>query len=172
MSPRKLLVEPQGPAERAVGQPGNVIDGQVDHLKSVYAQIDARMKSLPICHPALSVETVGFVPCDEGRLGVLVTPWCMNLVFVPPPGTHAEGERTFGLPAGPVTLTWQELEGFGSLGSKSVFSPMAQFPDQATAIETARELMRTLLAAPAPEKAPPATKASRRELFMLFRKRA
>ncbi|HEY0881411.1 MAG TPA: [NiFe]-hydrogenase assembly chaperone HybE [Archangium sp.] len=137
---------------------------RVAHLESVYEAIAGRMKALPISHPELHVEAVGFLGCDEGHLGVLITPWCMQLVFAPPEGTLAVGERTFGLPAGPVTLTWQSLDGFGALASRSLFSPMSQFADQRVAVEVATKLLRTLLTPP------PRTEPSRRALFPFLRR--
>lgn len=137
---------------------------RIAHLKSVYEAIAERMKALPISHPELRVDTIGFRGCDDGHLGVLITPWCMQLVFAPPEGTLAAGERTLGLPAGPVTLTWQSLDGFGALASRSLFSPMSQFTDQRVAVEVATKLLQTLLTPP------PRAEPSRRSLFPFLRR--
>ena len=53
----------------------------------VDARIDAiyreRMQGLPIVNPELSVEAVGFEPFEAHELGVLISPWFMNLVLLP-----------------------------------------------------------------------------------------
>lgn len=53
-------------------------------LAALYRGIAAtRMAEVPICHPGLAVAAVGFAPEPDGRgaLGVLLTPWFMNLVW-------------------------------------------------------------------------------------------
>ncbi len=43
----------------------------------------ARMAGLGLVNPALAVEAIGFAVRDGRWIGVLVTPWCMNLVAAP-----------------------------------------------------------------------------------------
>ena len=42
-----------------------------------------RMAGLPILHPGLSVAVIGARDWRQDWLGMLLTPWCMNLVIVP-----------------------------------------------------------------------------------------
>ena len=56
----------------------------VTALESAFRRIAAtRMAGLPINHPLLAVEGVGFRLWQGKWLGVLVTPWAMNLVLLP-----------------------------------------------------------------------------------------
>ncbi len=64
-----------------------------------------RMRDMPLCNPALSVAVVGFRAWRDHQIGVLITPWCMNLICLPaahaPPANIASGSpRSLELPSG------------------------------------------------------------------------
>ena len=68
-------------------------------LEGAFARIHReRMADVPILNEALRVEAVGFVARGDEVLGVLVTPWFMNLMLVPAePAVGAEqrpGDKT------------------------------------------------------------------------------
>src|SRR5690606_7572135 len=74
-------------------------------LNRAFAEVARRMEGLGILNPALEVEAVGFAPWEGHWLGVMVTPWFMNLVLLPrerscwqplAPGA----KRKLGFPAG------------------------------------------------------------------------
>ena len=47
----------------------------------MFSRIQAeRMADVPLLNPALTVETVGFRLWQDSWLGVLITPWSMNLL--------------------------------------------------------------------------------------------
>ena len=59
---------------------------QVARLETVFRDIAAtRMEGVPLLHASLQVQAVDFAPEPEGdfALGVLVTPWFMNLMRLP-----------------------------------------------------------------------------------------
>lgn len=126
-------------------------------LETAFRHIAAtRMAGLAILNPALAVEAVGFRRHGDRWIGVLVTPWFMNLVALPHASEDwsglASGSRVdIQLPGGPVeALTaWEEV--VGDYLSCSLFSPMQAFPDQAYAREVAREVLERLFTPPAPE---------------------
>jgi [NiFe] hydrogenase assembly HybE family chaperone len=63
-----------------------LLAARVRELEALFERIaSTRMQGVPILHPRLSVEAVGFRPSAGGRaaVGVLVTPWFMNLVWLP-----------------------------------------------------------------------------------------
>ncbi len=122
---------------------------QVADLVSAFRQIErTRMKGLPFLNPELRVEAVGFVPWDTGALGVLVTPWFMNLVLLP--GTAEWPQLRVGdkvrqcFPSGCYEFTVGDEPGVGRYQGCSLFSPMLEFEDQAAAVATAAEVMRGL----------------------------
>jgi [NiFe] hydrogenase assembly HybE family chaperone len=134
----------------------------LEHLVATYEAACERMKELPVFNPALHVEAVGFHEFHGNLLGVVITPWFMNLVLLPGPGAAAlprEGEtRGHVLPAGTVDFVGARLDGVGPFESCSLFSPMPNFESAAAARATAEEALQLLVAPPVPT-------PSRRQLF-------
>jgi [NiFe] hydrogenase assembly HybE family chaperone len=133
-----------------------------DALVALYEAVQrSRMQGLPIVNPALAVEAVAFAPWGGRWLGIMVTPWFMNVVLAPL-DAHAwqplaMGEKRFEqLPAGDFEFIGAFDERVGEFRICSLFSPVLEFEDQATARFVARTARDALLepAAPAPE-APP-----------------
>ncbi len=105
-----------------------------DRLKQAYATIDGRMRSLPVYNTRLDIQVVGMRRWSEGLLGVVATPWCMNIVLVPPADTPRRMEgttRNLAFPAGSYTFIAGQLPGLGALENCSLFSPMDDFDDPA-----------------------------------------
>ncbi|EXJ15233.1 [NiFe]-hydrogenase assembly chaperone HybE [Imhoffiella purpurea] len=131
---------------------------------------ETRMRGLPILNPALSVQVVGARAHAGDWLGVLVTPWCMNLVLIP--GTDSEvrpgpqgSKLEIDLPGGRCELIASEEAGIGRFAACSIFSPMGGFPDQATAVATAEAVLDGLLSEPAHSWPTSAAGISRRDLL-------
>jgi [NiFe] hydrogenase assembly HybE family chaperone len=108
-----------------------------------------RMAGLPILHPGLAVAVVDARRWQGGWLGVLVTPWSMNLVMVPGRGADLASagpgaSRLLDLPAGRFEFLVSELDGVGTIAACSLFSPMHAFADQAAAEATAAAAMVSL----------------------------
>ena len=129
-----------------------------------------RMHGLPLLHPGLEVEAVGFAwqhigtPDCTGLLGILVTPWCMNLLWLPDDdqARPAEGEsREYRIGDERLAFLAVEDEVLGHYQSCSLFSPMFDFVDAQSARETAVQVL-SLLRRPAP---PAPVDAGRRKLF-------
>jgi [NiFe] hydrogenase assembly HybE family chaperone len=126
---------------------------RVDVLTRCYRHVAAtRMQGVGLLNPALRVRAVGFEPVadEDAALGVLVTPWFMNLVWLP------LAEPPAPLPVG--VSRWREIGGqdfefigmrepWGGLGSHegcSLFSPMFEFADAAAAEATAHAVLAQL----------------------------
>ena len=147
----------------------------VTALTERYRAIGAgRMAGLPIYNPRLAVEAVGFRALEDHQLGVLVTPWFMNLMLLP--GTDDWSACAAGtviawpLPAGDFDLNLCRDDALGTFLSAVLFRSMDHFPDQDTARAIAAEVMTQLFAAPAarPAESAPAAAArsiSRRDLL-------
>lgn len=141
-------------------------------LQAVFTEIaETRMAGLPVCNPRLQVEALGFEPVrqadlrasglagpeaahDGGHwlpplcLGVLVTPWFMNLVCLPllrddrcPPAGQARLLHIGGHALSFLTSHEPEL---GSFGCCSLFSPMQDFASAAAARATAMAVLEAL----------------------------
>lgn len=136
-------------------------------LEAAYRRIAVeRMRGLPVVNEALEVEAVGFAPWDAHWLGVLVTPWCMNLVLLPreparwtslPPGKKA----AYRFPAGVYEFVSGHEVAVGEYQACSLFSPMFEFADHDAARLTAQAALAVLLDA-AHEVAAPAPPLSKR----------
>jgi [NiFe] hydrogenase assembly HybE family chaperone len=97
-----------------------------------------RMHGLAFVNPALDVEAIAFAPWQGRWLGVLVTPWFMNLILAPRDDaawTHVKPgkQRTYHFPAGAYDFIGARDEVAGEYQMCSLFSPLLHFDDQATA---------------------------------------
>ena len=107
-------------------------------LESVFRAVAQRMQGLPIGNAALEVEAVGFAPWEGRWLGVMLTPWCMNLMLVPqvPACWHSlvpGAKRSYHFPAGDYEFVGAHDAAFGEFQVCSLFSPVHEFEDHATA---------------------------------------
>ena len=123
------------------------------------AVLDERMRGLPLVNDALRVEAVGFRPWGGHWLGVLVTPWFMNLVLLPLDGEAGDCPRigesaSHAFPAGVFDFIGAHDARAGAFQSCSLFSPMFEFADQDVARGTALAALDALFDSahrPAPE---------------------
>ena len=108
------------------------------------------MRDVPICNPALDVAAVGFRRREGAWIGVLVTPWSMNLLRLP---VHSEAgarrtaatTRTLRLPSGEYEFLACYNADIGHHETCSLFSPVLQFADQAAAVATANAVLALVL---------------------------
>lgn len=119
-------------------------------LAASYRAVALRLADVPIVNPRLEVEAIGFRPHQGWAVGVMVTPWFMNIAVAaleegpPLPPGQPGGGWSLRLPAGGIGLTIGQLDGFGRVDSASLFSPMEAFPDPATARITAMSAIAAL----------------------------
>ena len=122
----------------------------VDKLVTAYRdKVQPRMCGLPMYNTALRVEAVGF-EIHEGRpCGVLVTPWCMNLIVLA--GADDDWSGLAGgqpvkvsFPAGDYYFTLSVPEGIDTHLSLPLFTTVQDISDQDTACEIAAEVLRRL----------------------------
>ena len=112
-------------------------------LETIFRRIEQEcMKDMPMCNPALSVQAIGFAEWGEFYLGVMLTPWFMNLMLLPRDVSTAEdyqlgSKRVHVLPSGRYEFVMAEEEGLGKYQVCSLFSPVFEFGDQQTAVTTA-----------------------------------
>ena len=148
----------------------------VDALVKRFARIgDERMRDLPLYNAALKVEAIGFRGFGEDWLGVLITPWFMNVMLLPKESEAMDMARMgksvrIDLPAGPANFLHSGDEEYGAFKSLSLYSPMFDFANQDTARAAARGALLKLMRSPAKEAEPataPAEKKapSRRDLL-------
>lgn len=152
---------------------------RVSALIEQFRVVDAGMRDLPIYNHTLTIESIGFrVFNDVELLGVVLTPWFMNLMILPTtPVTMNMAEVgksvSVELPIGPRKFVVGGDEVVGLYKAHSLHSPVLSFtlPGQARA-EAQRQLallMTSAAAEPAATGALDAAGLDRRAL--LFRRR-
>jgi len=119
------------------------------------------MRDLPLYNPALVVEAVGFHPFGGGWAGVLITPWFMNLVYLPrdlvPLDLALIGRKVkLALPAGEREWIRSGDTAVGAFLSLSLRSPMFGLETQEAARAEAQAHLAAFLSPPEDEAAPPA----------------
>ncbi|MDP1648112.1 MAG: [NiFe]-hydrogenase assembly chaperone HybE [Rubrivivax sp.] len=143
---------PQPPAPALLPDPST-------RLNDAFSEVAKRMQGLGFVNPALEVEAVAFEPWQGHWLGVMVTPWFMNLVLLPrdrrlwqtlPVGA----KRKLPFPAGIYEFIGADDPAIGEHQTCSLFSPMHDFEGQAAArlvARLAREALFDAANAEAPE---------------------
>jgi [NiFe] hydrogenase assembly HybE family chaperone len=132
-------------------------------VEAAFTQIAAtRMRDLPYLNPRLAVAAVGFREWQASWIGVLVTPWGINLLQLPTDDAPFAAWRAADaievtLPGATLAFVPARLDTLGDYRQCSLFSPAQQFADQASALATAHEVLRLLFE---PEASTGATKNS------------
>jgi [NiFe] hydrogenase assembly HybE family chaperone len=130
-------------------------------LEQSFRQVQAQqMQGLPMLNPTLRVEAVGFRHWDAHWLGVLITPWFMNLVLLPRVGAlwqplAERSKRPYRFPAGVYEFIGARHAALGDYQACSLFSPMFDFANQEGARDTARAVLGALFDGPPAPSTPP-----------------
>jgi [NiFe] hydrogenase assembly HybE family chaperone len=107
---------------------------------------DRAMRDLPIYNDALGVEAVGFRRFNGTIVGIMVTPWFMNVVMPASAARETSGTSLrIRFPAGDIEFALSEVGQMGQIASCSLFSPMFQFADMAAARATAEAALAELM---------------------------
>ncbi|MDF0600224.1 [NiFe]-hydrogenase assembly chaperone HybE [Psychromarinibacter sp. C21-152] len=140
-----VLEDPGADALREAARIGAVTDRLVADFREVY---HAKMRDVPIVNKVLQVEAVGFRRHGEVLLGVLVSPWFMNLVMLPDgadwSGLTPGEKEVISFPSGDYEFLHNTREMTGGYKACSLFSPMAEFTSQKQATDVARAVMSAL----------------------------
>lgn len=126
------------------------IGAQTKALVADFTEVwHAKMRDLPMVNKVLHVQAVGFRLHAARPLGVLISPWFMNLVLLP-----AEGEdwadlmpgakEVINFPSGDYEFIHNTREMTGGYKACSLFSPMGDFNTQAQAVDVAGAVMAAL----------------------------
>ncbi len=135
------------PAEATIAAPRPDPSPRIEQVFShIYA---TRMQGLPFVNPALRVEAVGFHRRDGRWLGVLITPWFMNLMLLPdvPKDWHhvRYGDSvSYPFPSGVFEFISAREPDLGDYQNCSLFSPMFTFADHDGARATALAVLTAL----------------------------
>lgn len=136
---------------------------RVRALEQVFREVQAqRMQGLPLLHPGLQVQALGFLP-EAGApgqgpraCGVLITPWFMNLLWLPlqPVAAGQGGWLAVGqqaprrVGAHQLQATGAHEPALGAFEACSLMSPLQELADQAAAVALGFEILKQLRAEP------------------------
>ncbi len=135
---------------------------RVEALEALFRHVErTRMSGVPMLNAALHVEAVGFelVAVEPGEtpaaVGVLLTPWFMNLVWLPLQAENGEAGRVRMREIGKANFEFITAHepGFGAYEACSLASPMFEYPGQAQARATAAAVLAELRIATVPASA-------------------
>lgn len=134
------------------------MQAQMAKLTQRFMQIDReRMQGLPFYNEQLYVEALEFQEIEEGYMGVLITPWFINLILLfkqAPEARSVVGQWCrHALPAAEFDFMIGEDEELGRYDFVSLASPVRQFKSQQQAREFALGRLREFLV-PAETKQP------------------
>jgi [NiFe] hydrogenase assembly HybE family chaperone len=143
------------------------LDELVRHFEQIYLE---HMQDLPIVNKRVQVEAAGFQDFDGHELGVLITPWFMNLVLLPADETWAESAQgdksSIEFPSGPIEFTVSRDETLGTYLTAVLFRSVSDFPDHDVARDIAKQVMKELFVPTGNRR-----KMSRRDLLTGLRSR-
>lgn len=109
----------------------------------------SKMRDVPMVNKLLNVEAVGWQIYEGRPLGVLISPWFMNLVMLEGEGEDwsnltAGAKELISFPSGDYEFIHNTREMTGGYKACSLFSPMGDFNSQMQAQEVARAVMAAL----------------------------
>ncbi len=141
-------------------------------VEATFRRIHAeRMADLPLLNPVLDLAAVGFARHGNDWRGVLVTPWCIDLLLLPAtadwpvPGPHERVFRQYA--SGNFAFLPNHEAELGDYLTCALIHDMQQFPDQDTARLTAQACLIALDLAPGqPTIDPAAPSSSARRKFL------
>jgi len=122
----------------------------VSKLLATYREtVQPKMCGLPMYNAELQIEAVGFALRDGHLSGVLLTPWCMNLVVFPDESDEwhkLPPEKTVDVefPSGHHSCLLSSVEGIVPHLTLPLFTTVQDFADRDTAHQVAEETLRLL----------------------------
>ena len=154
-----MVIDPEG--EAPMRAPAAVSPGADPRLTALAASIPGRfeaafreihvgqMRGVPLLNETLEVKAIGFRPHEGRVLGMLVTPWFMNLVLVPGPDEDWSAlmpgaKEIIAFPSGAYEFVGANRPETGPYKACSLFSPMFDFTSMLQATETARAALAAL----------------------------
>ena len=149
-APKEQFMVLEDPGAATVAEAAAELAALTDRLVADFREIwHSKMRDVPMVNKLLTVEAVGWQMVDGRPLGVLISPWFMNLIQLPG-GEEDWSELTPGakeiiaFPSGEYEFTHNHREMTGGYKACSLFSPMGDFQSQLQAQEVARAVMVAL----------------------------
>jgi len=120
-------------------------------VEQTFARIHREnMQGIPILNSKIRVQTLGFQHYQERVVGVVITPWLMNMVLLPGEGEDWSelvlGHKRFhNFPAKKYKFMVNEIDGIGFCQTHSLHSPMNEFSSHEHAVSVAQDFLDKLM---------------------------
>ncbi len=108
------------------------------------------MQGINILNHELEVEAIEFTKWNGRLMGMMVTPWFVNLIMLPNEKDNWHtlelgDKQTYNFPSKDLDMMVNEIEGFGYCRTYSLYSPCKDLPNQESARIAAAMFLRDLL---------------------------
>jgi len=132
-----------------------IVDPQdaADTLLQTFEYIlQENMQGIPILNTRLQVQTLGFQIFEDRIMGIVITPWLMNLVMLP--NEYDDWDKLelgkkmpIKFPSSSYKFMVNEIDGIGKCKTHSMYSPMHEFSSQDHAVKVAQDFLNDLMVA-------------------------
>jgi [NiFe] hydrogenase assembly HybE family chaperone len=144
-----LAPPPIRPAVPCANDPASFLEAHYRHVWQT------RMHDMPFVNPALGVEAIGFALYEGDWLGVVITPWFLNLLLVSGGGQLwgdiPAGERRYlNLPCGTMQFIADDDPDIGPYQYCPLIAPVSNLTDMAQARAVAADALKTVFAQTTP----------------------
>ncbi len=112
-----------------------------------------KMQGIPILNPRINVQALGFQYYRDRIVGIVITPWLMNVIILP-----AEGEdwsdrdpgrkEMLAFPLKTCLFLQNEIDGIGYCQTHSLYSPMNEFANHEHAVRVGQDFIEKLMTVP------------------------
>lgn len=129
----------------------SAIEQKKQQLETLFKHIhQQRMQDIPVINDKLEVTGVGFQQWQNSFLGILVTPWFMNIILLPSDSENWDditilSQQTHIFPSGRYQFLMNFEPDIGRYQTCSLFSPMFEFADNDAAVETAEHAIKAIM---------------------------
>ncbi len=123
----------------------------IDVLEATFERIHLeQMQGIPILNSAIKVQALGFQLYQGRVLGVIITPWLMNIVMLPKQnedwGNMELGHKQpHKFPSKTYKFMVNDIDGIGPCQTHSLYSPMRDFASHEQAVSVATGFLDSLL---------------------------
>ena len=148
-APKEQFLVSHDPGSNAMAEAA-VLSAKTKALVTDFTEVwHAKMRDVPIVNKLLHVQAVGWRMYEGRPLGILISPWFMNLIQLPAEGEDwndlmAGAKEVHSFPSGQYEFICNTREQTGGYKACSLFSPMNDFKSQAAAVEVAEAVMVAL----------------------------
>ncbi len=112
--------------------------------------LNEQMQGIPILNSAIKVQTLGFQVYQGRVLGIIITPWLMNVVLLPKADEdwsnmelgHKQPQQ---FPSRTYKFMVNDIDGIGPCQTHSLYSPMRDFASHEQAVNAAQDFLDKLM---------------------------